>query len=235
MINDLFPDVARRKRRKLMHVTDAGPGNPNWAAFACKCGYKTQCGNVSETELRRGRPCPQCNREPSICKNCQQPGVYIRTRNFERGATADVWMCKTEGCKSHQLYWHVNKPPNEMNNEKQDPQKPDRILKADCSQEDFGVFNWAARQKPKRNMAEFLREALEEKVEREAAESRKFGALPEYVSDWLAKMKANRLAIGSAGSVILDCPKCKKVHFRLDPSNQYCVVCGDVLLVPRKT
>lgn len=39
---------------------------------------------------------------------------------------------------------------------------------------------------------------------------------------------------GSAGSVIMDCPKCERVHYRLDPRDQYCVYCGTVLLIPRK-
>jgi hypothetical protein len=45
------------------------------------------------------------------CPHCQKPGKYIRTRHFDQGATADVYICLTEGCKGHSLYFHDDKPP----------------------------------------------------------------------------------------------------------------------------
>lgn len=56
-----FSATPRQRRRVMMHHTDAGPGNPNWARFECKCGHKCECGNVLDSELRTGRPCPKCN------------------------------------------------------------------------------------------------------------------------------------------------------------------------------
>ena len=52
----------RAKRRVLMHFTDAGPGHPNWARFKCaKCGHETETHTASDSDLRRGTPCPRCN------------------------------------------------------------------------------------------------------------------------------------------------------------------------------
>lgn len=47
--------------RVMMRVVDAGPGHPNWARFRCACGHTVESHEVSEQELRRGRPCPKCN------------------------------------------------------------------------------------------------------------------------------------------------------------------------------
>ena len=55
----------RKPRRVMMHFTDAGPGNPNCATFRCgKCGHETGwLHDVTNQELRQGRPCPVCNGE----------------------------------------------------------------------------------------------------------------------------------------------------------------------------
>lgn len=48
---------------------------------------------------------------PQKCPKCNEFGMWIRKRYFERGATSDVWMCQNPSCKSYQLYWHVDHPP----------------------------------------------------------------------------------------------------------------------------
>lgn len=52
----------RAKRRVLMRFTDAGPGHPNWARFKCaKCGQEMETHTATDSDLRRGTPCPRCN------------------------------------------------------------------------------------------------------------------------------------------------------------------------------
>lgn len=64
---EMFPRPPRKNPRVMMRVTDAGlsPGGDHIATFECaRCGAKTGwlvCGGV--TDVRRGEPCPQCNRE----------------------------------------------------------------------------------------------------------------------------------------------------------------------------
>lgn len=43
----------------------------------------------------------------AICSACGRPGVYIRTRHFER-QQSHVWMCENETCKNNRLYWHTD-------------------------------------------------------------------------------------------------------------------------------
>lgn len=50
--------------------------------------------------------------EAEHCPVCDWPGIYIRTRYFKGGSTADVWMCDNAKCRSYRLYWHKDKPPN---------------------------------------------------------------------------------------------------------------------------
>lgn len=56
---------ARRPRRVLMQMTDAGcnPSGPgDIAQFACKrCAYQSEWRQASVAEIRRGIPCPKCN------------------------------------------------------------------------------------------------------------------------------------------------------------------------------
>lgn len=66
MRNDLFGVKPRRKKRTLMHVTDAGmfPDGKYCVRFKCKkCGHDT--GFVYDTlttgENKRGIPCPECS------------------------------------------------------------------------------------------------------------------------------------------------------------------------------
>ena len=61
----LVVPLIRQPRRVLMHHIDAGPGNPNGAVFRCgKCDHLTGwLFDVTNEELRRGRPCPVCNVE----------------------------------------------------------------------------------------------------------------------------------------------------------------------------
>ena len=63
---DLFflAPKARRPRRVMMHHIDAGPGTGelNYGAFKCKkCGAVWESHIVTDTQLRRGIPCPVCN------------------------------------------------------------------------------------------------------------------------------------------------------------------------------
>lgn len=72
---DLFGYVKpRQKPRKLMHISDASPGvNPPHGIkegasifiFSCsRCDYETDWMWVdTDTEARRGMPCPVCNNE----------------------------------------------------------------------------------------------------------------------------------------------------------------------------
>lgn len=60
----LFPETKppRKKPRKLMHVSDAGDG----VLMECAhCGYNSGWFHTDKTvtELKRGLPCPECNKE----------------------------------------------------------------------------------------------------------------------------------------------------------------------------
>ena len=63
----LFPldIIPRAAPRKLMHMTDAGPGFngcDTMACFECKrCGHKLDWVGATFTECRRGVPCEKCN------------------------------------------------------------------------------------------------------------------------------------------------------------------------------
>lgn len=60
---DLFPGTkpARRAPRTLMHFTDVGYADVQVATFACsRCGHSTEWIPATDTEVRRGIPCPAC-------------------------------------------------------------------------------------------------------------------------------------------------------------------------------
>jgi hypothetical protein len=62
--------VTRMRRRVLMHFTDVGyiDGLGQAATFACKrCGFKSDWQGASDTEIRRGVPCPSCNDRGETC------------------------------------------------------------------------------------------------------------------------------------------------------------------------
>jgi DNA-directed RNA polymerase subunit RPC12/RpoP len=53
-----------------MHFTDVGyiDGLGQAATFACKrCGFKSDWQGASDTEIRRGVPCPSCNDRGETC------------------------------------------------------------------------------------------------------------------------------------------------------------------------
>ena len=61
------PKLPRAKPRKLMHFIDVGGGDceegANLALFECKrCGHKSDWLVCSTTEVKRGVPCPECNK-----------------------------------------------------------------------------------------------------------------------------------------------------------------------------
>ena len=63
---DLFPGTkpARARPRKLMHFWDVGyiDGVGTAAVFRCRrCGHETDWTPATDTEIRRGVPCPNCN------------------------------------------------------------------------------------------------------------------------------------------------------------------------------
>lgn len=65
-MSSLFPDITKRKsRRIMMHVDDAGDGPTGKVIeFGCrKCGYST--GWIEDTSTvsqnKKGLPCPKCN------------------------------------------------------------------------------------------------------------------------------------------------------------------------------
>ena len=66
---DRFDDLRKQSlprapRRALMHFTDVGyiDGLGQAAIFACKrCGFESDWQGASDTEVRRGVPCPRCN------------------------------------------------------------------------------------------------------------------------------------------------------------------------------
>lgn len=64
----LFP-LPKKKRRVIMHFIDAGVSpylnGDLCAEFECKkCGHKSgwQHGFKNVTEIKRGIPCPECNK-----------------------------------------------------------------------------------------------------------------------------------------------------------------------------
>lgn len=64
-MNDLFGKKPRRSPRKMMHMIDCGPGDPNVGKFECKkCGFVSQwLFEVTNKELKHGIPCQMCNPE----------------------------------------------------------------------------------------------------------------------------------------------------------------------------
>lgn len=65
---DMFPTAKppRAKRRVLMHVTDGGyvDGLGDAATFECRrCKHESGWVAASATDVRRGIPCPVCNKE----------------------------------------------------------------------------------------------------------------------------------------------------------------------------
>ncbi|WP_378952250.1 hypothetical protein [Mesorhizobium sp. ANAO-SY3R2] len=67
---DLFGPIERGRRIVRMHAVDHGlapsilPGwkTPNGGHFKCRCGHDAGwLFNLSDTEIRRGLPCPNCN------------------------------------------------------------------------------------------------------------------------------------------------------------------------------
>lgn len=68
---DLLGPIPRKPRRIMMHAVDIGqaPGMmPGWTSanggkFVCRlCGHDAGwLSNMTETEIRRGVPCPVCN------------------------------------------------------------------------------------------------------------------------------------------------------------------------------
>lgn len=68
---DLFGAVTPKPRMVRMHAVDAGQAGymmPGWktekgADFVCqRCGYEAGwIFNLSDSEVRRGVPCPRCN------------------------------------------------------------------------------------------------------------------------------------------------------------------------------
>lgn len=71
-MEDLFGSVPRKPRTIRMHAIDAGeaPGKmPGWKTaqgghFRCeRCGHDAGwLFNMNVTEIRRGLPCPNCNK-----------------------------------------------------------------------------------------------------------------------------------------------------------------------------
>lgn len=66
VIADLFPEtITKQRRRKLMHVADAGEfgdKGPICMMQCAKCGEETDWLEFeSITEAKRGIPCPKCN------------------------------------------------------------------------------------------------------------------------------------------------------------------------------
>lgn len=56
------PRPPRRARRVLMHFDDVGVALGQIATFTCrKCGYDSGWLVSTDTEVRRGKPCPRCN------------------------------------------------------------------------------------------------------------------------------------------------------------------------------
>lgn len=60
---DMFEKPPRARPRVMMHWDDAGhSGASPMGNFVCKgCGYRAGWLEASETEMRRGVPCPHCN------------------------------------------------------------------------------------------------------------------------------------------------------------------------------
>jgi hypothetical protein len=56
----LFPKP-HKPRQVLMHVSEIGI---DVARFSCKCGFESDWLIATETEIRRGIPCPVCNGLP---------------------------------------------------------------------------------------------------------------------------------------------------------------------------
>lgn len=66
VIADLFPEtITKQRRRKLMHVADAGDRGdkgPICQMECVTCGERTDWLEFeSITEAKRGIPCPKCN------------------------------------------------------------------------------------------------------------------------------------------------------------------------------
>lgn len=63
---ELFPLPPKRTRLKRMHVVDAGSNGPGPglnAQYQCKrCGELSDWLPGSLTDVRRGIPCPKCNK-----------------------------------------------------------------------------------------------------------------------------------------------------------------------------
>ncbi len=63
-IADMFPGTKppRAKPRVMMHMIDAGYAAGQIGHFMCaKCGHDSDWVSATDTELRRGIPCPVCN------------------------------------------------------------------------------------------------------------------------------------------------------------------------------
>lgn len=112
---ELFPELAPlpTKRRVMMHHTDAGPGSPNWAEFVCKrCGWDESYGDVSEEELRRGIPCPKCNKASmkmsiKISLGGGTENRSVTTYKVNRAELAALVRDWSKGTKPEDSFWPV--------------------------------------------------------------------------------------------------------------------------------
>jgi DNA-directed RNA polymerase subunit RPC12/RpoP len=62
---EIAPSKPRKKREWMMHMIDAGSldNNRNIAQFRCaRCGHESDWMEGTVTEIKRGVPCPVCNR-----------------------------------------------------------------------------------------------------------------------------------------------------------------------------
>jgi ssDNA-binding Zn-finger/Zn-ribbon topoisomerase 1 len=51
----------------------------------------------------------------AVCKKCGRDAQHVRTRNFERGSTSEVFCCLYEDCENGRYYWHTNHYAPEVN------------------------------------------------------------------------------------------------------------------------
>lgn len=63
---EMFEKLPRARPRVMMHWDDAGhDGNGPIGNFRCAhCGHRAGWLRATESEMRRGVPCPVCNAEP---------------------------------------------------------------------------------------------------------------------------------------------------------------------------
>ena len=88
-----------------------------WKVTVRVCGadagayeYPTRAAAVADMEERRRKwgvlGCFYRLEAPgNLCRECGQPGHYVRTRYFENSAE-DVWECLTPGCENEGLIFH---------------------------------------------------------------------------------------------------------------------------------